>query len=159
MTEKPTFGNIYMKLAESLAQKSYCVRKQVGAVIAKDNRVVSIGYNGPPAKTNNGDTQWPGEGCPKTIEGSCSLALHAEANAILYAFKDKASLEKTTLYVTLSPCLSCARIIYTVGITKVYYLNSYAEYKGLETDEGLDFLRKFGVGVFKQTQPIKMEVI
>jgi len=56
-------------------------------------------------------------------------------------------VDGATLYVTLSPCLACARIIYTMGITKVVYYNSYAEYKGIPTDEGVDFLRKFGVQV------------
>jgi dCMP deaminase len=73
------------------------------------------------------------------------LAIHAEQNAILYAVKNKTSVDGSTLYVTLSPCLSCARIIYSAGITKVVYLNSYAEHKGLESDEGVDFLLKFGV--------------
>ena len=75
------------------------------------------------------------------------LALHAEANAILYAAKNKVDLEGCTLYVTLSPCLACARIIYSVGIKHVYFLNSYAAYKGIEVDEGVEFLRKFGVCV------------
>ena len=59
------------------------------------------------------------------------------------------SLEDATLYVTLSPCLSCARTIYTMGIRKVLYLNSYAEYKGLPADEGAEFLKRFGVAVEK----------
>jgi dCMP deaminase len=63
--------------------------------------------------------------------------------------KNKASVEGGTLYVTLSPCLACARIIFTTGITKVVYLRSYAEYKGIANDEGVDFLRKFGVEVTK----------
>jgi dCMP deaminase len=73
--------------------------------------------------------------------------LHAEANAILYAAKNKVDLDGSTLYVTLSPCLACARIIYSVGIKQVYFLNSYAAYKGIDVDEGVEFLRKFGVRV------------
>ena len=73
--------------------------------------------------------------------------MHAEANAILYAAKNKVDLEGCTLYVTLSPCLACARIIYSVGIKHVYFLNSYAAYKGIEVDEGVEFLCKFGVCV------------
>jgi dCMP deaminase len=71
--------------------------------------------------------------------------LHAEENAILYATKNGASLEGATLYLTLSPCISCARLIFSSGIKKVWYRNSYAEYKGLPCDEGVDFLNKFGV--------------
>ncbi|RED91780.1 cytidine/deoxycytidylate deaminase-like protein [Marinoscillum furvescens DSM 4134] len=70
-------------------------------------------------------------------------------HAILYAVKNKATVEGSTLYVTLSPCLACARVIYTAGVEKVIYLISYAEYKGIASDEGVDFLRKFGVAVEK----------
>ena len=138
-----------MDLARSLARRSHCVRAQVGAVLTKDTRIVSLGYNGPPAGTHNCDIEWPEQGCPKDSKGSCSLALHAEQNAILYACKNNVSMDGATLYVTLSPCIACARVIYTMGIKKVIYLNSYAEYKGLSVDEGVEFLRKFGVDVAK----------
>jgi dCMP deaminase len=93
--------------------------------------------------------EFPKHGCPRDSKGSCSLALHAEQNAILYAVKNNTTVEGSTLYVTLSPCLACARIIYSMGISKVVYLFSYAEYKGIGSDEGVDFLRKFGVKVEK----------
>jgi dCMP deaminase len=147
MNNKPSFNEIYMELAENLAKRSHCVKAQVGAVLTKDTRIISLGYNGPPAGTHNCDVVWPKDGCPRDSKGSCSLALHAEQNAILYAAKSNVSIEGSTLYVTLSPCISCARVIFTLGIKKVYYLNSYAAYKGLSTDEGVDFLRKFGVDV------------
>ena len=141
-----------MNLATDLAQRSHCVKAQVGAVLAKETRIISIGYNGPPAGTHNCDEEWPETGCPRDSKNSCSLALHAEENAILYAVKNGASLEGSTLYITLSPCLPCARIIYSSGIKKVLYLNSYAEYKGLPSDEGVDFLNKFGVNSLKFDQ-------
>lgn len=146
-TRKLSFDEIYMNLAMDLAKRSHCIKAQVGAVIAKDTRIVSLGYNGPPAGTHNCDEEWPEQGCPRDSKGSCSLAIHAEQNAILYGAKNNVPMEGSTLYVTLSPCISCARIIYTSGIKKVYFLNSYAEYKGIESDEGVDFLRKFGVDV------------
>jgi dCMP deaminase len=149
MNNKPSFDSIYMELAEKLAPRSHCVRAQVGAVLTKDTRIISLGYNGPPAGTHNCDIEWPGVGCPRDSKGSCSLALHAEQNAILYAAKNNVSMEGATLYVTLSPCISCARVIFTTGIKKVYYKNSYAAYKGLATDEGVDFLRRFGVEVIQ----------
>jgi dCMP deaminase len=145
--KNPSFDDIYMDLATNLAQKSHCVKIKVGAVLSKDTRIISLGYNGPPAGTHNCDQEWPGQGCARDRKGSCSLALHAEENAILYAAKNKVNLEGATLYVTLSPCLSCARTIYTMGIKKVFYLKSYAAYKGIEIDEGVEFLRKFGVNV------------
>ena len=147
-----SFDDIYMELASKLARKSHCVIKKVGAVISKDTRIVSLGYNGPPAGTHNCDEEWPETGCPRDSKGSCSLALHAEQNAILYAAKSNISIEGSTLYVTLSPCISCARVIFTIGIKKVYFLNSYAEYKGIPSDEGVDFLRKFGVEVIRYTK-------
>lgn len=149
MSSKKSFHDIYMQLAETLAEKSHCVKIHVGAVITKDTRIVSLGYNGPPAGTHNCDEEWPEAGCPRSLKGGCSLALHAEENAMLYAAKNNQSLEGATLYVTLSPCLSCARIIYTTGIKNVYYLNSYADYKGATLDEGIHFLKTFGVNVNK----------
>ncbi|MBX2912548.1 MAG: dCMP deaminase family protein [Cyclobacteriaceae bacterium] len=147
--QKPAFDDIYMELAANLARRSHCIKRHVGAVLAKDTRIISIGYNGPPSGTHNCDEEWPDVGCPRDSKGGCSLAIHAEQNAILYAVKNKTSVEGATLYVTLSPCLSCARIIFSMGITKVVYLNSYAEHKGLENEEGVDFLVKFGVACEK----------
>lgn len=144
---RPSFDTIFMHLASELADRSHCVKAQVGAVLAKDTRIISIGYNGPPAGTHNCDEEWPEEGCPRDSKGSCSLALHAEENAILYAVKNGATLDNATLYTTLSPCLPCARLIFTSGIKKVIYRDSYAAYKGLPFDEGVEFLKKFGVEV------------
>lgn len=145
--ERPEFDDIFMELAVNLAKRSHCIKRHVGAVLTKDTRIISIGYNGPPAGTHNCDEQWPDEGCPRDSKGGCSLAIHAEQNALLYAVKNKTEVKGATLYVTLAPCLACARIIFTMGVSKVIYLNSYAEYKGIESDEGVDFLKKFGVDV------------
>lgn len=144
---RPSFDRIYMDLAENLAKRSHCVKAQVGAVLTKDTRIVSLGYNGPPAGTHNCDEEWPDAGCPRDSKGSCSLALHAEQNAILYAARNNVDIKDTTLYVTMAPCIACARVIYTVGIKKVFFKQSYAQMKGLPTEEGVDFLRKFGVEV------------
>lgn len=145
--DRPAFDDIFMELAVNLSRRSHCVKRYVGAVLTKETRIISIGYNGPPKGTYNCDEEWPTDGCARDSKGGCSLAIHAEQNAILYAVKNKTSVEGATLYVTLSPCLSCARIIYTMGIEKVIFLSSYASYKGLTEDEGVEFLRKFGVKV------------
>jgi dCMP deaminase len=147
MTVKPSFNHIFMNLAADLAGRSHCVRAHVGAVLTKDTRIISIGYNGPPAGTHNCDEEWPGSGCARDSRGSCSLALHAEENAILYGIKNGSKIEGSTLYTTLSPCIACARLILSSGIRTVYYRDSYAAYKGLPSDEGVDFLRRFGVDV------------
>ena len=146
---RPSFDDIYMELATNLAERSHCVKIKVGAVLTKDTRIVSLGYNGPPAGTHNCDVEWPEKGCPRDSKGGCSLALHAEQNAIIYASKNNVPLENCSIYVTLAPCLSCARIIYASGIKKVIYLNSYAEYKGIGIEEGVAFLTKFGIEVVK----------
>ena len=149
MTTKPSFNLIFMNLASDLAARSHCVRAHVGAVLAKDTRIISIGYNGPPAGTHNCDEEWPDTGCDRDSKGSCSLALHAEENAILYAVKNGSKISGSTLYTTLSPCIACARLILSSGIKLVYFKESYAAYKGLPSDEGVDFLRRFGVEVIK----------
>ena len=141
---KRQFDDIFMELAVNLAGKSHCIKQHVGAVLTKDTRIISIGYNGPPSGTHNCDEEWPETGCSRDSKGGCSLAIHAEQNALLYAVKNNTSVEGATLYVTLSPCLACARIIYTMGIKKVVYFKSYAEYKKIAHDEGVDFLMKFG---------------
>ncbi|MFM7854336.1 MAG: deoxycytidylate deaminase [Flammeovirgaceae bacterium] len=145
MSNRPAFDDIYIELAVNLAKRSHCIKRHVGAVLTKDTRIISIGYNGPPSGTHNCDEEWPGVGCPRDSKNGCSLAIHAEQNAILYAVKNKTDVEGATLYVTLSPCLACVRIIYSVGISRVIYLKSYAAFKGLQVDEGVDFLNKFGV--------------
>lgn len=142
---KKSFDAIFMHLVTDLAFRSHCVKAQVGAVLTKDTRIISIGYNGPPAGTHNCDEEWPEQGCARDARGSCSLALHAEQNAILYAVKNGANLQGATLYVTLSPCLACARLIFSAGIAAVFYQKSYAAYKGFANDEGVDFLNRFGV--------------
>lgn len=149
VNKRPSFDEIYMELAQNLALRSHCVKAKVGAVLTKDTRIISLGYNGPPAGTHNCDIEWPETGCPRDSKGSCSLALHAEQNAILYAAKNNVPIDDCTLYVTLSPCIACARIIYTTGIKRVFYKDSYAEFKGIPSDEGVDFLRKFGVEVIR----------
>src|SRR5690606_27672507 len=142
---RPAFADIFMELAVNLAKRSHCIKRHVGAVLTKDTRIISIGYNGPPSGTHNCDEEWPEAGCPRDTKGGGSLAMQAEQIAILYAVKNKTSVEGATLYVTLSPCLACARIIYSMGIARVIYFNSYAEHKGIASDEGVDFLVKFGV--------------
>jgi dCMP deaminase len=156
---RPDFDDIFMELAVNLAKRSHCIKKHVGAVLTKDTRIISIGYNGPPAGTHNCDIEFPDKGCARDSKGSCSLALHAEQNAILYAVKNNTSVEGSTLYVTLSPCLACARIIFSMGISKVVFLYSYAAYKGIGSDEGVDFLRKFGVAAEQYCKSIESQDI
>jgi dCMP deaminase len=153
---RPAFDDIFMELAVNLAKRSHCVVRHVGAVLTKDKRIISIGYNGPPEGTHNCDEEWPGKGCARDSKGGCSLALHAEQNALIYAINNGTDIKGTTIYVTLSPCLACARLLFSAGISKVIYLQSYAEYKGIPNDEGVDFLRKFGIEVEKYDGPFPL---
>jgi len=125
----------YMKMAYEWSKSSHCVRNQVGALIIKDNRFISDGYNGTPTgfpnmcETEDNETQW--------------YVLHAEANAILKCARYGQSCEGSTLYITLSPCKECAKLIHQSGIKKVIYDEEYRD------TTGIDFLRGAGVHVFK----------
>ncbi|CDG49471.1 Cytidine/deoxycytidylate deaminase [Cardinium endosymbiont cBtQ1 of Bemisia tabaci] len=145
MMQRPTFDHIFMSLAIHLAERSHCVKKKVGVVLTKEARIISTGYNGPPEGTYNCDEIWPKTGCARNIKGSCSLTIHAEQNAILYALTHHINVKDGVLYTTLLPCLSCARMIFSVGIKKVIYKDAYAAYKNLDDEEGLNFLEAFGV--------------
>ena len=116
----------YMRMAAEWGKLSHCNRKQVGALIVKDRMIISDGYNGTPTgfdndcEDENGLTKW--------------YVLHAEANAILKVAASTQSAKGATLYVTLSPCRECAKLIYQSGITKVVYRDAYKD------DTGLRFL-------------------
>ena len=143
------YESIYMKLACEYANHSHCIKRHVGAVLTKDTRVIATGYNGPPENYANCDIEWPDKGCQRDANGGCSHAIHAEQNAIMHALRNGADTTCAELFVTLSPCLPCAKLIHSSGITRVVYLKSYAEYKGLEVDEGVKFLKDFGIQVEK----------
>ncbi len=144
---KPSFDTIYMGLAKILSERSHCVKKKVGAVITKEGRAIATGYNGPPENTYNCDEKWPEKGCCRTVRGGCFLSLHAEQNAIVFALKNKVDLRGSTLYITLSPCLPCARMIFSVGIIKLVYKESYSKFKGINIEEGLIFLKDLRVKI------------
>ena len=145
MEQQTTLDDLFMSLAVQLTQYSHCVKKKVAAVLTKDRHILATGYNGPPAGTYNCNELWPKTGCARSLQGNCSLAIHAEQQVIMYALMHQVATQGTTLYTTLSPCLPCARIIFGAGIQKVIYKESYAHYKGLLEEEGLNFLEEFGV--------------
>lgn len=132
------FDIAYLKMATEWAKLSYCKRKKVGAIIVKDRTIISDGYNGTPSgfdnccEDENGDTHW--------------YVLHAEANAILKLASSTQSAKGATLYITLSPCKECSKLIVQSGITKVYYIN---EYKDLE---GVRLMKDNGIEVQKVTE-------
>lgn len=121
----------YLKMAREWAKLSHCQRKQVGALIVKGRMIISDGFNGTPTGFDNccededGVTKWE--------------VLHAEANAILKVAASTQSAEGSTLYITLSPCKDCSKLIHQAGIKRVVYSRSYRD------TSGLDFLKKAGV--------------
>lgn len=118
----------YLKMASEWANLSYCKRRQVGALIVKNRMIISDGYNGTPAGSEN---------CCEDVEGKTYWhVLHAEANAILKLAKSTQSAEGATLYITLSPCKDCSKLILQAGITRVVYIDEYSD------TEGIDFLRR-----------------
>lgn len=139
------FDSKYMKMAKIWATNSYAIRKKVGALIVKDNMIISDGYNGTPYGFENECETWApcGNSCTNLFDKDCEhckehklvskpYVLHAEANAILKVAKSTQSSEGATLYVTMSPCIECAKLIIQAGITRVVYSEEYRDTAGLE---------------------------
>jgi dCMP deaminase len=133
MTEKKQlkYDKAYLKMALEWGKLSYCKRKQVGALIVKDRMIISDGFNGTPSGFDN---------CCEDSSGSTKWeVLHAEANAILKVASSTQSAKNATLYITLSPCTQCSKLIHQAGIKRVVYAHTYKDTAGLE------FLEKAGV--------------
>lgn len=132
-----------MKTAEVFAELSHARRLHVGAIVVKDDRIISIGYNGMPAGWENN--------CETVIQHSDDTVelktkpevLHAETNALAKLAKSTESGDGATMFITHSPCLDCAKLIYQSGINRVFYRSSY------RSNDGIEFLEKSGVTVEK----------
>ena len=122
------YDTAYLNMAKEWSKLSHCERKQVGAIIVKDQVIISDGYNGTPTgfdnccEDDNGETNW--------------YVLHAEANALMKLSKSTNSSKGATLYITLSPCRDCAKLIHQAGIKRVVYITEYKDCSGI------DFLKK-----------------
>lgn len=127
------FDRSYLKMAEVWAENSYCKRRKVGALIVKNNMIISDGYNGTPLGFENV--------CEDENGVTKPYVLHAEANAITKVAKSGNSSEDSTLYVTASPCLECSKLIIQAGIKRVVYKDAY------RLQDGLDLLKKAGIEV------------
>jgi dCMP deaminase len=139
---KDKFKQAYMKTAQTFAELSHARRLKVGCIIVKDDRIISIGYNGMPAGWDNNcehEIKWP-NGEVRFLETKAEV-LHAESNAVAKLARSVESGDGATLFVTHSPCLNCAKLIYQAGIARLYY---GAEYRDTA---GVDFLNKSGVVV------------
>lgn len=131
--KKEKYDKAYLRIAKEWGQLSYCQRKKVGAIIVRDKMIISDGYNGTPSGFENC--------CEDEDNNTKWYVLHAEANAISKVARSTQSCEGATLYITLSPCKDCSKLIHQSGIKRVVY---HQEYKDCS---GLDFLRKAGVEV------------
>lgn len=131
--KKLKYDKAYLRIAKEWGQLSYCKRKQVGAIIVKDRMIISDGYNGTPSGFEN---------CCEDDENLTKwYVLHAEANAILKVARSTQSCEGATLYITLSPCKDCSKLIHQSGIKRVVFHEQYKD------TSGVDFLKKAGVEV------------
>ena len=125
------YDSAYLKMAHEWAKLSHCKRKQVGALIVKDRMIISDGFNGTPTGFENP--------CENEEDYTKWYVLHAEANAILKVASSTQSCKGATLYITLSPCKECSKLIHQAGIKRVVFANKYKD------DTGLKFLQKAGV--------------
>ncbi|MGV3610826.1 MAG: deoxycytidylate deaminase [Fluviicola sp.] len=133
------YDKAYLRMAQTWAELSHCERKKVGALIVRDGRIISDGYNGTPAgfpnccENQQGETEW--------------YVLHAEANAILKVARSTNDCSDATLFITLSPCKDCSKLVLQAGITRVVYMTEYKD------TTGVDFLRSAGVEVVHISDP------
>jgi dCMP deaminase len=129
----------YLRMAKEWAKLSHCTRKQVGALLVKNGVIISDGYNGTPSgfpntcENDEGETHW--------------YVLHAEANAILKVAKSTNNALGSTLYITLSPCKDCCKLILQSGITRMVYLDAYKD------TTAIDFLKNSGIEVVQRELP------
>ena len=130
--------NRYLRMARIWAENSYCLRRQVGALVVKDKMIISDGYNGTPSGFDNV--------CEDTNKATFPYVLHAEANAITKLARSSNNSDGSTLYVTASPCIECAKLIILAGIKRVVYAEKY------RLEDGITLLRKAGIEVIYMEQ-------
>ena len=135
---------IFIKIAGEIASASKCVSKQVGAVIVKDGRILSTGYNGTPAGYTNCCEHWNDEYTPEHHEWSKTYEIHAEMNAIIWAARKGISIEDATIYVTLEPCSECSKNLIASGIKRIVYKTPYEH---THSDVISKFLKDNGVSI------------
>ncbi len=131
--KKKELDKRYLRMASIWSENSYCKRRQVGALIVKDKMIISDGYNGTPSGFENV--------CEDENNVTVPYVLHAEANAITKIARSNNNSEGSTLYVTDSPCIECAKLIIQAGIKRVVYARQY------RLDDGLQLLKKAGIEV------------
>ena len=140
---KQKWIDAFMDTAERFAQLSSAKRLQVGAVVVKDNRIISIGYNGMPAGWTNDCENVVQLSDDTVVLKTKDEVIHAEANAILKLARDGESGNGSTLFCTHAPCIHCAKLVHGAGIDTVYYRDAYRD------EDGINFLNKCKINVKK----------
>lgn len=135
--------NRYLRMARIWAENSYCVRRQVGALVVKDKMIISDGYNGTPTGFENV--------CEDANNVSKPYVLHAEANAITKLARSNNNSDGATIYITASPCIECAKLIIQAGIKRVVYGEQY------RLTDGIELLERAGVEVKYMACPAQSE--
>ena len=130
------FDKAYLKMCKTWSELSHCKRNKVGALIVKNKMIISDGYNGTPSKYKENK-------CEDDNNNSHWYVLHAEANAMLKCAKNGISCKDGTLYITMSPCKECSKLVIQSGITKIFYIE---EYRNID---GLKFLKENNIKVIK----------
>lgn len=128
MANQHKLDQVYLNIAKEVSSLSHCKRSKVGAVLVKDGNIIAFGYNGTPAGMNN---------CCERYDVTVPEVIHAEMNAILKAARSGYAVGGAELYLTLSPCVDCAKLILQSGIKRVIYLQEYRK------TDGVEFLKKF----------------
>lgn len=129
--------HLFIEIVKLLAERSTCTRAKVGALIARDNHIISTGYVG----SEPGEAHCLDDGCIIGPHGGCIRTIHAEENCLRFAANANINTGNCTLYVTLSPCINCAKQLIGAGINKVYYIEQYRD------TSGIDLLEDYGVEV------------
>ena len=143
---RPSWDEYYMELVEVIKKRSTCLRRQVGAVIVKDKRILSTGYNGAPMGCEHCDVNGclrDAMGIPSGERHELCRAIHAEQNAIVQAAYSGVSIKDSTIYVTTQPCILCAKMIINAGIKKVVFKGDYPD------ELSMTMLKEAGIRVVK----------
>ena len=143
MANRVSKENYYLDIAQTVSERSTCLRRRFGAIIVKNDSIIATGYNGAPRGRKNcsdiGSCMRDTLNIPRGERYELCRSIHAEANAITKVAKSANNCDGSTLYITASPCIECAKLIIQAGIKRVVYSDSY------RLEEGLDLLRRVGI--------------
>ena len=147
--ERISKENYYLDIAETVLERATCLRRVYGAIIVKNDEIISTGYNGAPRGRANcvdmGYCSREAMNVPRGERYELCRSVHAEANAITKVAKSANNCDGSTLYITDAPCIECSKLIIQAGIRRVVYVNDY------RSEEGLDLLRRVGIECVKRT--------